>query len=355
MGGNRTPGPQGLNAGGTAFAAAGTARKAACIRRPTNGNSFVKQKQSWCLGRHQVPEHDKIVGQIYFATNSARLDSKDRESLDNLCGAIVASGCPRGEGAALFLVGEADHRGDPGYNWRLAAYRALAVKQYLKTKLPAAIIVGKSLGEMKATQPDQCGHVSQQRMAEERVVMIIYAKYRIIIGDDLEIMPPKIDDVIEDARRIVQANKAKLGNPGKRLLCYLTKLKPRPTAENDGYWTYGDWEAGWKAAYKSGKYRKEDAASFLRKARRSARNFLKLEVALRRTDQQKLEQLLLLDRTIFNSVQKVADRLRRSGSEKCFAYWIAIKNTLFDMMENELTLYHCIESETKSIWEYIPV
>ena len=187
------------------------------------------------------------------------------------------------------------------------------------------------------------------------MVDIIYAKYRIIIGDDIDVVIPKLDDVIDDAKRIVSGKKTSHPNQSKRLLCYLNKLKGTATAKNDGYWSYGDWLAGWKAAYKNGRYNQEEAAKDLKKRRRSARKFLQLEVALRNTDEQKFQRLILLDTTIFNSYQKVADRLRRSGIEKVFPYWIAVKNTLVDMLADRESLYSCIATERKSVWEYFPI
>ncbi len=196
-------------------------------------------------------------------------------------------------------------------------------------------------------------------MAEDRRVDIIYAKYQIIIGEDIDVVIPKIDDVIDDLKRIVTGKKLKFPNQTRRLLCWLEKLKGKSTVENDSYWSYGDWLACWKIAYKHGKFSPlgiEEAGIELRKRRKSARKFLKLKVALKKTDEQKFQQLLLLDTTIFNSVQKVADRLDSSGIEQIFPYWIVVRSDLAKAINNPKTLYSCIEGRARSFWQkYIPV
>ena len=91
----------------------------------TNGNSFVKQERSSCLGAGQSPSHGQKIGQIFLPTNSSGLDGHDCVMLTGLCSAVAGATSKKGHGAALLLVGMADHRGDPGYNLRLAARRRL--------------------------------------------------------------------------------------------------------------------------------------------------------------------------------------------------------------------------------------
>ena len=73
------------------------------------------------------------------------------------------------------------------------------------------------------------------------------------------------------------------------------------------------------------------AAQVLRKHRQSARRCPRDKVATKHKVDDKLQQLFFLDNIIFDSWQKVADRLARSGSEMFFPYWIAVKNRLVDM------------------------
>jgi outer membrane protein OmpA-like peptidoglycan-associated protein len=58
---------------------------------------------------------------VYFATMSAVLDTRARETLDLLAAT----------GVSFILEGHADHRGDDSYNKKLSRKRALAVEDYL--------------------------------------------------------------------------------------------------------------------------------------------------------------------------------------------------------------------------------
>jgi hypothetical protein len=78
-------------------------------------------------------------------------------------------------------------------------------------------------------------------------------------------------------------------------------------------------------------------------------------VATKEKVDDKFQQLLSLDKVIFDSWQKVADRLARSGSEQFFPYWVAVKNQLVDMQQDPETLYSCIEVRRRSAWEYLPL
>lgn len=358
--GNRTPGSQGLAAGGSQSPDSGTLIRArSCTPTPTNKNTDIKQETSWALGQGQTPRHRDKIGQIFFATKSFRLDGNDRAMLGRLCAAIIGTGSRKGHGAALLVVGSADHRGDAGYNLRLAARRAISVRRYIQGKLPGAVIWARTLGEALAEQPEMCRRISQQTMAEERRVDIIYGKYQIVIGENVEVVIPTLGQVIKDAERIVGTKTGSHPNQSRRLLCYLSKLKGAATVQNDSYWSYGDWLACWKTAYKYGRFSSRGVATAgdeLRKRRQSARQFLKNEVALKNTDDQKFSQLLLLDTTLFNSAQKVADRLDSSGIEKVFPYWIAVRSEIAKMIGNSQSLYSCLEGKARSFWQkYIPV
>jgi outer membrane protein OmpA-like peptidoglycan-associated protein len=358
MGGN-APGPQGMGAGGVLSIAGGTlVRTRSCTPGVNNGNRSIKQKESWSIGPGQPLRHQAKVAQIYFPTNGCQLDVNDRVALSKLCAAIKEDGSRTGYNAALLAVGSANHRGDDVCNLRLGAWRALSVKKYVKSNAPGVFVWARTVGEALAQQPDLCGAVSQQQLAEDRRVDLFYAKYKIIIGEDVEIVVPSLPDVIEDAVRIVSGKKSSYPNQTQRILCYLKKLKGRSTMKNDSYWSYGDWVDCEKYAHVNGRFTEAGlrrAAQELGKRRQSARRFLREKIATQDKGEDKFQQLLFLDRIIFDSWQKVADRLARSGSDMFFPYWVAVKNQLVDMHRDPETLYSCIELRKGSVWEYLPV
>ena len=319
MGGSRIPGIQGLGAGGTQRTGGGISPRA-CVRNniSTNGNPTIKQHRSWAIGSGQMPAHASRVAYIYFQTNSYHLDQDDRTALNNLDSVLRNIASETGYGAILLAVGSADHRGEAGYNLRLAARRALAVEKYLKAKkTPGLIVLARTLGEAFAQQPDLCRGVAQQQMAEDRRVEVIYAKYKIIIGDDVDVIITPLPKVIEDAKRVISEKKSIHPNQCKRLQCYITKLEQPANVKNDSYWSYGDWLACWKYAFVNGKFTEAGlrrGAKEIMKRRKSAREFLRKNVATTSKDDAKFTQLLLLDKTIFDSWQKVADRLASSAT-----------------------------------------
>jgi outer membrane protein OmpA-like peptidoglycan-associated protein len=359
MGANSTPGPQGKGAGGVQSIDNGTlVRTRSCSRGVTSGNRLIKQKRSWAIGAAQTPQHRTRIAQIYFPTNGYRLDGNDRAALRSLCASIRKAASQTGHGAALLAVGAADHRGDATYNLRLAARRAISVRKYIKPKVPGVVIWARTVGEALAEQPDLCRAVSQQQLAEDRRVDVIYGKYKIIIGDDAQIVIPSLPKLIEEVTGIVSGKKSSYPNRCRRILCYLKKLKGKPSAKNDSYWSYGDWFACWKFAFVNGKFTEEGfrkAAQELRKRRKSARQFLRENVATKEKADDKFQQLAFLDKIIFDSWQKVADRLKSSGSEKGFPYWVAVKNQIIDMNKDPETLYSCLQFTKGSVWEYVPV
>ena len=99
-------------------------------------------------------EQPCVVETVYFAFDSAELDSSSRTALQE------AVECFRGQGsgASLLLSGAADPRGTEEYNIALGERRAQAVRSYLTSLgLDGNSISTTSVGEEMATGTDEAG------------------------------------------------------------------------------------------------------------------------------------------------------------------------------------------------------
>ena len=99
-------------------------------------------------------EQPCVVETVYFAFDSAELDSSSRAALQE------AVECFRGQGsgASLLLSGAADPRGTEEYNIALGERRAQAVRSYLTSLgLDGNSISTTSVGEEMATGTDEAG------------------------------------------------------------------------------------------------------------------------------------------------------------------------------------------------------
>jgi len=99
-------------------------------------------------------EQPCVVETVYFAFDSAELDSSSRASLQE------AVECFRGQGSgvALLLSGAADPRGTEEYNIALGERRAQGVRSYLVSLgLDGNSISTTSVGEEMATGTDEGG------------------------------------------------------------------------------------------------------------------------------------------------------------------------------------------------------
>jgi len=99
-------------------------------------------------------EQPCVVETVYFAFDSAELDSSSRTALQE------AVECFRGQGSggSLLLSGAADPRGTEEYNIALGERRAQAVRSYLTSLgLDGNSISTTSVGEEMATGTDEAG------------------------------------------------------------------------------------------------------------------------------------------------------------------------------------------------------
>lgn len=99
-------------------------------------------------------EQPCVVETVYFAFDSAELDSSSRAALQE------AVECFRGQGSgvSLLLSGAADPRGTEEYNIALGERRAQAVRSYLTSLgLDGNSISTTSVGEEMATGTDEGG------------------------------------------------------------------------------------------------------------------------------------------------------------------------------------------------------
>lgn len=310
---------------------------------------YIKEKPSWSIrSTHELKPKTK-VSQVFFPTNKDDIDGKDKLVLNNLC-SIIHQGCPKKRYiAGLIAVGNTDHRGRKDYNLKLSKRRALKVSNYLKSKLPEALIFWRAIGETHARQPDLGDiQISQQQLAQERRVDIFYGKIDLDFDKGGVVTVPSTVDIAEDAIRIISAKKFSYPNQAKRLLCYLKKLQSTPTPKNDSYWSMSDFEACQSYAYPNGRFSLKglrQASAKLRERTKSARHFLQAEVGLKNNDNAKFDALLRMDQTIYQSYSKVAAKLSFSslGGESMFPYFVAVKNTLLNLCEDSETLYSCIE------------
>ena len=99
-------------------------------------------------------EQPCVVETVYFAFDSAELDSSSRAALQE------AVECFRGQGSgvSLLLSGAADPRGTEEYNIALGERRAQAVRSYLTSLgLDGNSVSTTSVGEEMATGTDEAG------------------------------------------------------------------------------------------------------------------------------------------------------------------------------------------------------
>ncbi len=99
-------------------------------------------------------EQSCVVETVYFAFDSAELDSSSRAALQE------AVECYRGQdsGVSLLLAGAADPRGTEEYNIALGERRAQAVRSYLTSLgLDGSRVSTTSVGEEMATGTDEAG------------------------------------------------------------------------------------------------------------------------------------------------------------------------------------------------------
>ena len=96
-----------------------------------------------------------VVGTVYFAFDSAELDSSARATLQE------AVECYRGQpdpGLSLLLTGACDPRGTEEYNIALGERRAQSVRSYLTSLgMDSSRISITSVGEEMATGTDEAG------------------------------------------------------------------------------------------------------------------------------------------------------------------------------------------------------
>jgi OmpA-OmpF porin, OOP family len=116
-----------------------------------------------CKGRFEILSR---AGNIYFASGSARLETKSGPLLDSLAG--IVSRCP---GMVVEVGGHTDSVGPDGANLRLSESRAASVVTYLKGKGVAAdAMVAKGYGE---TQPIADNATEKGRWDNRRIEFIV--------------------------------------------------------------------------------------------------------------------------------------------------------------------------------------
>jgi len=319
----------------------------------------MKQKNSKSIDRISDLIPKTKVAQIYFPTNISTLDQQDRSELNRLC-RFFNTVLPQKKAPQLLLaVGNTDHRGKKSYNLRLSKQRAMRVAEYIQRMSPGAYVLWRALGEINARQLDFFGlglgymldlpapHISQRQLAEERRVDVFYGQIppiRIGIGGTL---PPPIPEIVDDAVRIVNARKTSHPNQTERLLCYLKKLKLKTTPKNDRYWSFEDIESCRHFVYPDGNF---DIRGFIKveaelnRRAKSARGFLKEDVASKKDDNGKFQALLRMDKTIYQSYSKVVAKLGHNqfGGDM-LPYYRYMKDILLGLIDDSDTLYSCIK------------
>src|SRR5262245_37718160 len=131
------------------------------------------QLSSWCdaYGR---PPNTSLVGQIYFATDTAYLDSQDVAELNKLRSPFSLH--LLGRRGHFQCVGHTDHRGGSVYNEDLGRRRAAAVKRKLDAlfgHLPLySSAPAVSRGELEAQWPLP----SREQMAADRRVDVVASR-----------------------------------------------------------------------------------------------------------------------------------------------------------------------------------
>lgn len=319
----------------------------------------MKQKNSESIKGIGSLIPKKKVAKIYFPTNNSALDQQDKTELNRLCQIFNVVLPQKKVPQLLVAVGNADHRGNKSYNLRLSKQRAMRVAEYIQRMSPGAYVLWRALGEINANQSDFFGlglgyvldlsapNVSKQQLADERRVDVFYGQLppiRIGIGGKL---PPPIPDIVDDAIRIVKTKKASHPNQTERLLCYLNKIKQKATPKNDRYWSFKDIESCRHYVYPGGQF---DILGFIKveaelnRRAKSARGFLKENVASKKGDNAKFESLLLLDQTIYQSYQKVVAKLgsNQFGGDM-LKYYRYMKDILLGLIKDTDTLYSCIK------------
>lgn len=346
MGGQQLSGPRGGRAErGARGLLAGPVQWAVCPPGPAGSDKAVRQSKSWSAGAAGL-RPQAVVARVYFEYERANLDADDRSALGDLAKAVLQDMRKTGGVANLLVVGHTDHRGDPGYNLKLGARRALAVHRYLTKAVPGAVVWrARTAGERGAAQPGNCGPVPETRMADDRRVDVVFGRVHAITGDDEVVTIPDISTIVDDAIGIVTDARGSHPNQAKRLLCMLPKLKTARTTENDSYWHFQDFELAWRPSYGPSGFDPRRAEKELRKRRRSARQFLQRSLATETDRRLKLQRLLHLDEEIFQSWMKTGQKLAVLGGtshERLFPYWLAVRETLRRAGENPKTLYSCV-------------
>lgn len=98
----------------------------------------------------------------YFAFDSARVTSQDRNALDGVAHCFVAGPL---KGRHLTLIGHADPRGETEYNMTLGLSRADAVEQYLVARgITSAMANTTSRGSMDAAGTDETSWQKDRRV-----------------------------------------------------------------------------------------------------------------------------------------------------------------------------------------------
>lgn len=346
MGGQQFSGPRGGRAErGARGLLAGPIQWAVCPPGPAGGDNVVRQSKSWSAGSAGL-RPQAVVARVCFEYERANLDADDRSALNDLAKAVTDDMRKTGGVAHLLVVGHTDHRGDPGYNLKLGASRALAVHRFLTKAAPGAVVWrARTSGERRAAQPGLCGPVPESRMADDRRVDVVFGRVHAITGDDETVTIPDISSVVDEAIGMLKGVRGAYPNQADRLLCMLPKLKPARTPENDSYWHFQDFELAWRPSYGPSGFDPARAEKGLRKRRRSARQFLQRAVATESDKSVKLKRLLYLDEEIFQSWMKTGQKLAvlaGSSDEKMYPYWLAVRETLRRAGENPQTLYSCV-------------
>ncbi len=118
----------------------------------TTGSEFPEPEPEVAV---EPAEEPCVVETVYFAFDSAELDSSARASLQ------AAVECYRGQqdpGMSLLLTGACDPRGTEEYNIALGERRAQSVRKYLMSLgLDGSRISITSVGEEMATGTDEAG------------------------------------------------------------------------------------------------------------------------------------------------------------------------------------------------------
>lgn len=100
-------------------------------------NPVMKQKRSSAkpiISINNIDSKEQVIAQIYFPTNSDKLDAQDKGVLDNVCTSLKALNLKIGCFADVWVFGGADHRGGSAYNLELGKRRAASVRKYIESK-----------------------------------------------------------------------------------------------------------------------------------------------------------------------------------------------------------------------------